>query len=302
MKKLVYIFLFIGLVSTQAQAQELNATVKVTYQKVTNMDPTIFTALESSIKQFLNNTRWTSEVYSAEERIKCSFLINITDAPSSDYFKGEITVVSNRPVYGSAFECNMLNHKDDRFNFSYVPFQPMEFSETSYLNNLTSVLSFYAYMIIAIDYDSYAPEGGSPYLNKARQIVQNAQQSPEDGWKSFDNAGRNRFTLSEDLLNPAFKSYRTFLYQYHRDGFDHFYNDFDNARKKAIAALMGIEEIYKQRPNSYLLQVFFNSKRDEAISMLKDAPKTETIALVQVMRKVDGAYASRWDEISKSPN
>lgn len=301
MKKIVYISI-LCLLAIQSQAQELNATVKVTNQKVTNMDPTIFTALETSIKQFLNNTRWTSDVYAQEERIKCSFLINITDAPSSDYFKGEITVVSNRPVYGSAFECNMLNIKDENFNISYVPFQPMEFSETAYLNNLTSILSFYAYMIIAIDYDSFSPEGGSPYFNKARQIVQNAQQSSELGWKSFDNAGRNRFTLSEDILNPAFKSYRNFLYKYHREGFDNFYNDFENARRKAIEALMSIEEIYKQRPNSFLLQIFFNSKRDEAINMLKDAPKTETLSLVQVMRKVDGAYSSRWDEISKSSN
>lgn len=301
MKKVLYIAI-LALGTLQAQAQELNASVKVTYQKVTNMDPAIFTALETSVKQFLNNTRWTSDVYSPEERIKCSFLINITDAPSTDYFKGELTVVSNRPVYGSVFECNMLNIKDGNFDFNYVPFQPMEFSETSYLNNLTSMLSFYAYMIIALDYDSYAPEGGTPYLTKARQIVQNAQQAPEAGWKSFDNAGRNRFTLSEDLLNPAFKAYRAFTYKYHREGFDHFYNDFENSRKKAIEALMTIEDIYKQRPNSFLLQIFFNSKRDEAINMLKDAPKTETLALVQVMRKVDGAYSSRWDEISKSTN
>lgn len=302
MKKLVYIFVFMGIMATQAEAQELNATVKVTSQKITNMDPSIFKALETSVKQFLNNTRWTSDVYAPEERIECSFLINITDAPSSDYFSGEITVGSRRPVYGSAYFCTMLNHKDELFSFSYVPFQPMEFSETSFLNNLTSVLSFYAYIIIGIDYDSFSPEGGSPYFNKARQIVQNAQQTSESGWKSFDKAGRNRFTLSEDILNPAFKNYRTFLYKYHREGFDRFYNDFATGRKNAIDALMGIEDIFKQRPNSFLLQVFFNSKRDEAINMLKDAPKTETTAIVQVMRKVDGAYASRWDEISKSPN
>lgn len=289
-----------GLLAGNTYAQELNATVKVTSQKVTNMDPAIFKALESSIKQFMNNTRWTTEVFLPEERIECNFLINITDAPSSESFVGEITVNSRRPVYGSAFYCTMLNHKDDQFSFNYVPFQPMEFSETSFLNNLTSVLSFYAYIVIGIDYDSFAPDGGSPYFNKARQIVQNAQQTSESGWKSFDKAGRNRFTLSEDILNPAFKNYRTFLYKYHRDGFDHFYNDFENSRKKAIEALASMEEIFKQRPNSFLLQVFFNSKRDEAINMLKGLPQTETANLVQVMRKVDGAFANRWDEILKT--
>lgn len=300
MKKLIYISLCLALTAVNVRAQELNATVNVSFQKVTNMDPSIFKALESSVKQFLNNTRWTSDVYAPEERIECGFLINVIDAPSSDYFKAEITVSSRRPVYGSAFYCTMFSHKDDMFSFNYVPFQPMEFSETAFLNNLTSVLSFYAYMIIGIDYDSFSPEGGSPYFNKARQIVQNAQQSPEMGWKSFDKAGRNRFTLSEDLLSPAFKSYRTFLYKYHREGFDHFYNDFENSRKNAIDALMGIDDIFKQRPNSFLLQVFFNSKRDEAINMLKGLPTSETTALVQVMRKVDGAYSSRWDEILKS--
>ena len=302
MKKLLSICILLVTLSGAANAQELNATVKVTAQKITNMDPSIFKALETSIKQFLNNTRWTSDVFSAEERIECNFLINILDAPSSDYFQAEITVGSRRPVYGSAFYCTMLNHKDEQFNFNYVPFQSMEFSETSFLNNLTSVLSFYAYMIIAIDYDSFSPDGGSPYFNKARQIVQNAQQSSEGGWKSFDKAGRNRFTFSEDILNPAFKNYRVFLYKYHREGFDNFYTDFQNSRRKAIEALMGIEEIFKQKPNSFLLQIFFNSKRDEAINMLRDAPKVETTNLVQVMRKVDGAYASRWDEIMKSTN
>jgi len=302
MKKFLYIFSFLGL-SAALQAQELNAKIKISYQqalqKNSAIDPSIFAALESSIKQFMNNTRWTTEVYSPEERIQCSFVINLTDAPASDRFTGELTVVSNRPVYGSNFECNMLNTKDLNFDINYVPFQAMEFSETSYINNLTSILSFYAYMIIAIDYDSFAPEGGSNYHNKARQIVQNALQSGEKGWQPNDNAGRNRFAFSEDMLNPAFKAYRTFLYKYHREAFDHFYNDLPNARKKAIEALMGIEEIYKQKPNSFLLQIFFNSKRDEAINMLKGAPKSETVALVQVMRKIDGAFSSRWDEISK---
>lgn len=302
MKKFVYITLLASFWAVNAQAQELNATVKVTAQKVTNMDPSIFKALESSVTQFLNNTRWTSDVYSAEERIECGFLINITDAPTSESFVAEITVNSRRPVYGSAFFCTMFSHKDDQFSFGYVPFQPMEFSETAFMNNLTSVLAFYAYMVIGIDYDSFSPDGGSPFFNKARQIVQNAQQTSEAGWKSFDKAGRNRFTLSEDIQSPAFKSYRVFLYKYHREGFDNFYNDFENARKKAIEALTGIEDIYKQRPNSFLLQVFFNSKRDEAINMLKGLPQSETANLVQVMRKVDGAYASRWDEILKTTN
>lgn len=300
MKKITLILLSVLLISLQTEAQELKATVKVVAQKVTDVDPTIFAALESSVQQFLNNTRWTTEVFAPEERIECSFLINITDAPSQETFKGDITISSRRPVYGSAFFCSMFNHKDPDFSFSYVPFQPMEFSETSFLNNLTSVLSFYAYIIIALDYDSFSPEGGSPYFTKARQIVQNAQQAPETGWKTFDNAGRNRFVLSEDFLNPAFSSYRTFNYKYHREGFDHFYNDFEKARPKAIEALAQIEEIFKQKPNSFLLQVFFSAKRDEAINMLRDAPLVEKQALVTIMRKVDGANASRWDELLKA--
>jgi hypothetical protein len=297
-KTSLLLLLFISVLS--AEAQELNATVKVMYQKVTDVDPSIFKALETSVTQFLNNTRWTSDVYGPEERIECSFLINITDAKSPESFVAELTVGSRRPVYGSAFFCSMLNVKDMDFDFTYVPFQPMEFSETSFLNNLTSVLSYYAFIILAMDYDSFSPDGGSAFYTKANQIVQNAQQTPELGWKSFDSGGRNRYTLSEDLLNPAFKNFRTFLFKYHREGFDHFYNDFEKSRTKAIEALLSIEEIFKQRPNSFLLQVFFNSKRDEAINMLKDAPLIEKQNLVQVMRKVDGANASRWDELLKN--
>ncbi len=299
MKKLSLLILFAGTLM-QTRAQELKATVKVVAQKVTDVDPTIFTALESSVTQFLNNTRWTSDVYAPEERIECSFLINITDAKSAESFVADLTVGARRPVYGSAFFCTMFSHKDMDFNFSYVPFQPMEFSETAFLNNLTSVLSYYVYIILGLDYDSFSPEGGTPYFTKANQIVQNAQQSPETGWRSFDRAGRNRFTLSEDILNPAFKNFRTFQYKYHREAFDNFYNDFEKSRVKAIEALLSIEEIFKQRPNAFLLQVFFNSKRDEAISMLKDAPLIEKQNLVQVMRRVDGANASRWDELLRN--
>lgn len=299
MKKLSLLIFFAG-VLLQVRAQELKATVKVVAQKVTDVDPTIFTALESSVNQFLNNTRWTSDVFSPEERIECSFLINITDARSQESFVADLTVGSRRPVYGSAFFCTMFNHKDLDFNFTYVPFQPMEFSETSFLNNLTSVLSFYVYIILGLDYDSFSPEGGTIYFNRANQIVQNAQQASEPGWRSIDRAGRNRFTLSEEILNPAFRNFRTFQYKYHREAFDHFYNDFEKSRAKAVEALLGIEDIFKQRPNAFLLQVFFNSKRDEVISMMKDAPLVEKQNLVQVMRRIDGANASRWDELLRN--
>jgi hypothetical protein len=277
----------------------LKAQVQVVAPQIANVDPNIFKQLETSCNQFLNNTKWTSDIFAPEEKIECSFLINITESPSSDYYKGTIQVSSRRPVYASSYTCSMLNIKDEDFNINYIPFQVMEFSEQSNLSNLTSILAFYAYYVIALDYDSFSPEGGSPYFKKAQNIVLNAQGSSEKGWKSFEN-NRNRYWMVDDMLNPAFKTYRQMMYTYHRQGFDLFAQDYVNARKTAMESLKSMEEIYKQRPNAFLLQIFFNAKRDEAISMLKDAPKNEIQPVVQAIAKIDGAFASRWTDLLKT--
>lgn len=285
-------------IQKNAAAQELKAQVQVVAQQVTNVDPTVFQELEKSCTQFLNNTKWTTDNFSIEERIECSFLINITKAPSVDAMEGNLQISFRRPVYGSSYFTTILNIKDDDFAISYQPFQVMEFSEQSNLSNLTSILAFYAYYILGLDYDSFSPEGGSIYYKKAQNIVLNAQSSSAKGWKSFESQ-RNRYWMVDDLLNPAFKSYRQMLYDYHRSGMDNFSTDFAKSRKVAIDALATMDNIYKQRPNAFLIQIFLNAKRDEALALCKEAPKDEIQAIVPIMAKIDGAFASKWTELLK---
>ncbi|MCS6981160.1 MAG: DUF4835 family protein [Flavobacteriales bacterium] len=281
------------------QAQELRADVKVQYTAITNVDPNVFKELEKSVRDFINNTRWTTDVFQPEERIECSFFINVLENRGNDTYKASLQVSARRPVYGSTYYTPLLNIQDQDFVFTYVPFQFMEYSEQAYLSNLTGVLAFYAYYILGLDYDSFSLEGGTPYFKKAQNVVLNAQGSDAPGWRAQENF-RNRYWMVEDMLNAAFKDYRKFMYEYHRNGLDQFYNDFENTRRKALEAAKLMDNVFRQRPNGVLLQIFLNAKRDELLAMCKDAPKSEIADFVNAMAKVDGAFSSKWTDLLKN--
>ncbi|MCX7767517.1 MAG: DUF4835 family protein [Flavobacteriales bacterium] len=281
------------------QAQELRADVKVQYTAITNVDPNVFKELEKSVRDFINNTRWTTDVFQPEERIECSFFINVLENRGNDTYKASLQVSARRPVYGSTYYTPLLNIQDQDFVFTYVPFQFMEYSEQAYLSNLTGVLAFYAYYILGLDYDSFSLEGGTPYFKKAQNVVLNAQGSDAPGWRAQENF-RNRYWMVEDMLNAAFKDYRKFMYEYHRNGLDQFYNDFENKRRKALEAAKLMDNVFRQRPNGVLLQIFLNAKRDELLAMCKDAPKSEIADFVNAMAKVDGAFTSKWTDLLKN--
>lgn len=282
-----------------AAAQELRADVKVQFTAITNVDPNVFKELEKAVRTFLNGTRWTTDVYQPEEKIDCSFFINVLENRGNDTYKATLQVSARRPVYGSMYYSPLLNIQDQDFVFTYVPFQFMEYSEQAYLSNLTGVLAFYVYYILGLDYDSFSPEGGTPYFKKAQNVVLNAQGSDAPGWKAQENF-RNRYWMVEDMLNAGFKDYRRFMYEYHRLGLDQFATDFENKRRVALDAARLIDNVFRQRPNGVLLQIFLNAKRDELLSLCKDAPKGEIESFVNTMARVDGAFASKWTDLLKN--
>lgn len=284
--------LFTGL-AFQAAAQELNCQVSVLTPQIQASDKSIYETLQTTIREFLNNRSWTNDQFLNQERIECSMVITISERTSVDEFKANIQIQSRRPVYKSSYNSPLFNHQDNDFTFRYVQDQNLEFDEANINSNLTAVLGFYAYLIIGLDYDSYSLEGGTPYYTKAQTIVSNAQQLPDRGWKAFETS-RNRYWLVENLLNVSFKPLRNAMYTYHRMGFDKMSEDMVNARQATTEAIKSLRNVYNDKPNSFLMQVFFNAKSDEVMNLYSQANMDEKNQVVQVLTLIDPANTLKY--------
>lgn len=297
--KLYSVFLVIFLASTiNSSAQEVLATVKVVSDQIANVDKRVFKTMETSITEFLNNTKWTSDAFKQEERIEISLLINVTTAVSNDQFKGTLQIQVRRPVYKASYTTLLLNYNDNDFNFKYVEYQPFEFNENAFTNNLTSMVAFYAYVAVGLDYDSFSLEGGTPYLQKALNVTNLAQNGGDKGWKSFDD-DKNRYWLIENLLNSNFKMLRACMYNYHLNGLDKMTNDLPKARKTIADALISLEKVYQSNPNSYLMLVFFQAKADEIVNIFKPAPAAEKTKLLQVLNLINPANTQKYNKMQQ---
>jgi hypothetical protein len=228
MRKL-FILLF-TVCSLNAVAQELQATVTINVgPKVETTDRNVFKDMKTAFQQFLNSRKWTSDTYQQHEKINCSILININDMPAIGAFNASVQIQSARPVYNSNYTSLLLNFADRDWQFEYIESQPLEYNDNTYTNNLTSMLAFYAYLVIGLDYDSFSELGGTPYFQKALTVVNNAQSSNRPGWQSL-GSNRNRYWIIENLLNPQMVEVRKMLYSYHRLGLDTFEKTPDQSR------------------------------------------------------------------------
>ncbi|MCD4711535.1 MAG: DUF4835 family protein, partial [Bacteroidales bacterium] len=215
------LLLFILLLSVNLQSQELRCNVQVVSQQIQGTNKQVFQTLQNAIYEFMNNRVWTDHVYTMEERIECNLMFNITEQLSADDFKGMLTIQVNRPVFNSNYNTVTLNFVDNDIRFRYVEFSPLEFDLNSHLSNLTSILSFYAYFILGLDYDTFSLMGGSSYFSNAERIVLNAQNAAESGWKPMDDiAHKNRYWLVKDMIDTDYEPVREFNYRYHRLGLD----------------------------------------------------------------------------------
>ena len=218
-----YLFLLILLFPVRhILAQELNCSVKVNAQKRQLVDPKVYETLEQTIREFMNSTKWTDDFFQTEERINCNILLTIQEELSATSFSADLAIQASRPVFNSDYETAILNHIDKEVTFSYEEFQPLIFSRNTYNDNLSAVLSFYAYVILGLDYDSFSLFGGEPYLQAAQEIINNVPSSAaaaNKGWRSVDG-NRNRFWIAENLLSPRIREFRETWYQYHRHGLD----------------------------------------------------------------------------------
>ena len=300
MQKILKLAFTIGiLISTLGglKAQELNATVKVAFDKVKAQatNPRIFETLERSTQEFLNNTKWTQDNYELEERIDCSVLITIEKIDGNNY-EGSIQVSANRPVFNSGYTTSLLNHRDNEFTFSYVENAPIIFNQNQFRDNLSSVLAYYANIILAFDYDSFAREGGRPFLLEAQKIVANAQNSGQKGWSSSASI-RNRFWLVDNALQEAFEPLRNCMYEYHRLGMDVMYTEPEKARKVIFESIQGLMAIHQVKPLSFNVQIFFTAKFNEIINIFSEADANMKEEIVKTLSTLDPSNIGNYQKI-----
>lgn len=277
-------------------AQELNCTVKVLSPAIQGTERSVFESLETAVKEFMNNTRWTNDNFKQDEKIECNLTINVTKRISVDEFEANIIVQARRPVYKSSYNTNLINYQDNDFTFKYTPFQPFEFNENTFINNLTSTLGYYAFIFIGLDYDTFSPDGGTPYYQKAQTIVNNAQNASDKGWKAFEGS-KNRYWLAENLANANFKGVRSCLYNYHRKGLDLMTNDAELARKNIAEALEGLMKVHNMQMGSFLMQIFFLAKADEIVNIFSVATPDVKSKLVPLLNTIDPGNVTKYEKL-----
>ncbi|MEY2949425.1 MAG: DUF4835 family protein [Saprospiraceae bacterium] len=289
-------FIFIGGINISLIGQELNFSVKINTQKVQKADPVIFETLTQTMLEFLNNQKWTDDVFQLDEKINCNLLLTIQEEVSETGFKAELAIQSSRPVFNSNYETPLLNYIDKEVSFSYQQFQPLQFSRNTFNDNLSAILSFYVYVILGLDYDSYEPRGGENYFQIAQEIVNNIPQGVADansGWRSLDG-DRNRYWMIENILSPRVRIFRESFYNYHRQGLDYMAGDIEKGRGAIKTALEAIVGVTKSYPNSMIIQMFANSKANEIIEIYKVSPQEERSVISQILSGLDPANANRY--------
>ncbi|MBW6478979.1 MAG: DUF4835 family protein [Bacteroidales bacterium] len=301
MRKVFFIFTILILSITGIKAQELQCMVQISSPGMSETDRQILQTLQSSIYEFMNQRNWTEYQYKPEERIEASILITINEKVGSDEYRGTIQVQSRRPIFQTSYSSPIINHNDRDLSFRYVENQTLEYADNTFTSNLTSVLAFYANLIIGFDFDTFSPMGGTPYFEKAQNIVNLAQNAPERGWKSFEGQ-RNRYWLMENIFNSQYSNIRQALYTYHRLGFDRMTDNMDMARSEVVNAIEMFQRVHRQRPGSYLMSIIMTTKGDELVNLFTEAPAMEKNQVVQILTEIDPANSARYRRITQPRN
>ncbi|RTY88921.1 DUF4835 family protein [Flavobacterium sp. RSP15] len=273
------------------QAQQLNCTVTVDAQRLSVTNQQVFKTLQTSISEFVNKTDWTGQTVKQNEKINCSIYITVS-ANNSDQFIATIQVQSSRPVFNSSYTSPVLNYNDKDFSFRYTEFENLIFNLTSFDSNLVSVLSFYSYVILGMDADTFVMESGNPYFETAQNILNVAQQGGSKGWSQADG-NQNRYFLINDILSPAFKQVRQTMFEYH-SGLDLMNQDLKEAKEKIKRSLIDLAKLNASRPNAFLTRVFFDAKSDEIVAVFSGGPSITISDLVDNLNKISPLNSSKW--------
>lgn len=281
---------------TATNAQELNCQVQVNSNQIQSSVTRIFESMESDIRDFVNNQRWTNDNFKPDERIKCNMLITLNSTSGNNGYEATIQVTSSRPVFNSDYESPILSINDQNFTFQYLENTPLIFSPDQFRDNLTSVLAFYAYLIIGYDYDTFSMKGGEPYFDLAQQIVNGAQNTAYSGWRALDS-DRNRYWIVENLLVGNFSPLREAYYNYHRLGLDKMYDDVNTGRSNITSSIELIEKVHQTKPLAYATQVFFQGKANEIVNIYSEGSSQEKTRVYTVLSRVDPGNLSKYNKL-----
>jgi hypothetical protein len=287
------LFLTLGL-----SAQEILCNIQVNSQQIQGTDKRVFETMSTALNEFINNRRWTNYEFKTNERIECTMVLNIRERPSTDIFKASLNVIASRPIYGSSYNSIILNYIDQKFDFEYVEFQALDYQENQFTSNLTSVIAYYIYLILGLDFDTFSQFGGAPYYAKAEEIVNTAQDGAYPGWNSFED-DRNRYWLLENYLNQTYTNLHTFLYEYHFKGMDVMTEKTDQGRAAVAESLKLLQELYEIKPGLFAMQLLVDAKKDEIVNIFKGGNPAEKTEVIDIMKKIDPANSSTYAKINE---
>ena len=293
MRKLILLCLLIFTMT--ANAQELSCRVTVNTQRINQTNQRAFVTLQRALQEFVNKTQWTDIKARENERINCSFVLTLSSYENNN-FKADLQVQASRPVYGSTYPTPLINYQEKDITFSYLENEPIYFNPNTFTSNLSSIIAYYALIIIGLDADTFAPNGGNPYFEQALAVVLNAQSSSDSAWQQ--NGSNNRWQMVTDLLAEDFVGFHKALYTYHRQGLDLMAQDIQKGKNQIGAALLELNQINNSRINRFVSQLFFDAKADEISQLLsggKPLDKKEEVRAV--LLKLAPTRAQEWNQI-----
>ena len=302
-KRITFIlFCLLTLIVSQTKAQELNCSVTVNSDMIEGTNKQIFSTLKTAIEEYMNHNRWTNMSYAEHEKIECSMLI-VVKSKTEDMFVCDMTLQSRRPVYGSTYTTPLINFVDKNFNFTYQEYDRIEYQQNTFTTNLTAMLAYYCYLIIGHDQDSFQRLGGTPFFQQCEDIVnacQSASMNDQEqrGWLAFDS-NRNRYALTNNLIDEAFKKYRNYYYEYHRLGLDEMSNNVANARARIAEGMPVLIESYRARPATYVINTFLDAKADEMVDIFSKGTDKEKKEVYEILMDIDPTRQNTFDRINQ---
>lgn len=297
-KKIIFT-LFGLLFSSVIFAQELDCSIQVSARQIEGTDREAFSEMREVLYEFVNNTIWTNYSFKLEERIECTILLTLSTRVSSDQYTGKLNLVLRRPVYKTNYNSTMFNYVDNDVEITYSEGEPIVFAENTFSSNLSSLIAYYVYVFLGIDGDSFAKLGGTPYFEKAQQVVQDAQNTSEPGWKAFENM-KNRYWLTENLLNPQYRPIRESIYEYHRMGLDEMYDNVEKGRTNIVESLKKLQQANRTKPGSFLLRLYLDAKRDEIIKIFGEGSPNMKAEVVNIMKEIDPSNGDKYSAILRN--
>ena len=294
MRKIFLFFLLLNI--SFFQGQDLNCEITIDARQTGQENLQVFKSLENQLYEFINNNSWTGRSIRPNEKINCTMFLNITSM-DNDSFNGTLQIQASRPVYNSSYFSPVYNFNDKNFNFRYQEYQNLNFNPNQFENNLVSIITFHIYIILGIDADSFALNGGTDYFEVAREILDYSQNQGYKGWASTDGL-QSRYFLIDNILSPTYKEYREVMYSYHLRGLDKMANEPKMSKTILIEQMNALNIMHRRRPNSFLMRVFFDTKSEEIFEIFKDGPKVSTSNMISILNRISPNHSEKWRNIN----